>query len=157
MAQKKQQPILLGALALVLIIVGVVVYKVAVAPKPPAPPIEEEQIEELPQVDASVEVTLTESKAKANAVVLAIKGLDSKYTTVGYELTYDSDGLIKGVNSGSKPMDVAGKDSFEREVYLGTCSRNVCTPDKGVSTISVILEFTDSEGNKSQFEKEYTL
>lgn len=157
MAQKKQQPILLGAIAIVLLIVGVVVYKVAVAPKPPAPPVEEEQMEELPQVDASVEVTLTESKTKANAVVLAISGLDSRYTTVGYELTYDSDGLIKGVNSGSKPMDVAGEDSFEREVYLGTCSRNVCTPDKGVSTISVILEFTDTEGNKSQFEKEYTL
>lgn len=157
MAQKKQQPILIGILAILVLVVGVVVFKVAFAPKAPALPIEEEQIEELPQVDASVEVTLTESKSKANAVVISVTGLDSKYTTIGYELTYDSEGLIKGVNSGSKPMDVAGEDSFEREIYLGTCSRNVCTPDKGVSTVSVILEFTDTEGAKSQFEKEYTL
>lgn len=157
MAQKKQQPILIGFLAILVLVVGVVVFKVALAPKAPAPPVEEEQIEELPQVDAAVEVTLTESKSKANAVVISVTGLGSKYTTIGYELTYDSEGLIKGVNSGSKPMDVDGEDSFEREIYLGTCSRNVCTPDKGVSTVSVILEFTDTEGNKSQFEKEYTL
>ena len=76
---------------------------------------------------------------------------------VAYELTYESQGLVKGVNSGSKPIDVAGKDSFEREVYLGTCSRNVCKSDGGVKSVSVVLEFTGESGKKSQFSKEYPL
>ena len=144
-------------LAVLLIVTGVVVYK-AVAPskEPVVEQTQEEQDLTLPQVDSSVAVSL-EKAAKANTVVLNVKGLASKYSTVGYEFSYDSKGLIKGVNSGNKPLDVAGKDSFDREVYLGTCSRNDCTPDTGVTKITVTLEFTDTTGKKSQFSKDFDL
>lgn len=153
---KNKMTYLYIGLAVLLIVTGVVVYK-AVAPSNESAPVEEEVMEVLPTADASIVVGATFSKAKDNTVVLSVRALGSKYTTVGYELTYDSQGLIKGVNSGSKPIEVAGKDSFEREVYLGTCSRNVCKPDTGVSKVSVVLEFIDTEGNKTQFSKDFDL
>ena len=143
-------------LAVLLVVTGVVVYNVVFSQKPAA--VVEETIDEvsLPEVDASVVVTL-EKAAKANTVVLNVVGLDSKYSTIGYEFSYESKGLIKGVNSGSKPTDVAGKEEFEREVYLGTCSKNDCTPDVGVTKVSVVLQFTDNEGKQSQFSKDFDL
>lgn len=143
-------------LAILLLVTGLVVYKV-LAPSNAVIPVVEEQQELLTEADTSLIVTVSKSKSTANAVVLSVSALASKYATVGYELTYDSQGLIKGVNSGSKPVEVAGKDTFEREVYLGTCSRNVCKPDAGVTKISVALEFTDITGKKSQMSKEFTL
>lgn len=145
-------------LFVILIIVGVVVYKAVFAPVPgdggqgnafPTPV-------QLPPVDESVSVDLAEG-AKANTVELLVSGLDGKYKKLGYEFTYESEGLIKGVNTGSSPIDVSGEDEFSREIYLGTCSRNVCTPDKGVSTISVVVEFTDTSGTRSQFTGDFEL
>lgn len=142
-------------LAFLIGITGFVVYKV-VAPQPVS--TVEEDIEDiaLPQVAGSVSVTLDKA-AKANTVVLKVAGLASKYTSIGYEFSYESKGLIKGVNSGSKPLDVVGEDGFDREVYLGTCSKNDCTPDAGVTKVSVVLQFTDTEGKQSQFSKDFDL
>jgi hypothetical protein len=109
----------------------------------------------VPQVPASVRVTV--SSGKNNNVIMAITGMEGKMQSIAYELSYDSGGLIKGVNSGSKPIDVAGKDELTREVYLGTCSRNVCKPDTGVTAVTVSLEFTDTDGKKSQFNKDFDL
>lgn len=109
-----------------------------------------------PTVDSSVAVTLTKS-TKPYTLDLNVTGLSGKYATVGYEFSYESKGLIKGVNSGSKPLDVSGKTDFSREVYMGTCSRNDCTPDVGVTKVSVALEFTDTSGAKSQFSKDFDL
>lgn len=153
---KHKMKLLYGGLALLLFITGIVVYR-AVAPSEEPVPVEEEITELLPAADTSIVVGAAFSKAKDNTVVLTVSALGSKYTTVGYELTYDSQGLIKGVNSGSKPVEVAGEDGFEREVYLGTCSRNVCKPDTGVTKVSIVMEFTDTTGKKSQFSKDFDL
>ncbi len=147
-----------GILVVLLVITGFVVYKTVFSPKSALPPVqEEEQVEVIPPADASILVDVSKSKSKDNTVIVSVKGLGGKIASVAYELTYESKGLIKGVNSGSKPIDTAGKDAFEREIYLGTCSRNVCKPDVGVKKVSVVLEFTDVAGKKSQFSKEYDL
>lgn len=153
----KKTGIIVGILALLLILTGVVVYKAVFSAKPVAQVTEDITPVMLPPVDSSISVELTKSTSAANTVVISISGLGSKMTTIAYEMTYDSQGLIKGVNSGSKPADVAGKDVFEREIYLGTCSRNVCKPDTGVSKVTLNLEFTDTSGQKSQFSKDYEL
>jgi len=147
---------LFGGLALLLVVTGLIVYK-AVAPAEDVVPVEEEITELVPAADPAIVVGAAFSKAKDNTVVLTVSALGAKYTTVGYELTYDSQGLIKGVNSGSKPVEVAGQDGFEREVYLGTCSRNVCKPDLGVTKVTVVMEFIDTAGQKSQFSKDFDL
>jgi hypothetical protein len=148
--------LLYAGLAALLLITGIVVYKAVATPTKQVVQ-EEEEVESLPQVDAAVAVKVTESRTKANTIILSVTGLAGKYTSVGYEITYDSQGLIKGVNSGSKPREVAGQDGFEQEIYLGTCSRNVCKPDPGVSSVSVVLQFTDTAGKKSQFSGDFAL
>ena len=153
---KNKMAILMGVLVLLLVGTGFIVYKVLVPSKSATEVAKDEDVvETLPPADASIKVDVSKSKAKDNTVVMKVSGLGGKIVSVAYELTYDSEGLIKGVNSGSKPIETDGKDDFEREVYLGTCSRNVCKPDAGVKKISVVMEFTDKEHKKSQFTKDY--
>lgn len=154
---KNKMTYLYIGLAVLLLVTGVIVYKAAFGSRAAPVPEEEEIVEILPEVDASIVVSAVLSTAKPNTVVVTAKGLAGKYASVAYELTYESQGLIKGVNSGSKPIETVGKDTFEREIYLGTCSRNVCKPDTGVSKVSVVLEFTGTDGKRSQFSKEYEL
>jgi hypothetical protein len=153
---KRFLPIIIVVAVLLVGVVGFLLFR-----KPSSQtqsPIEKQEQEEvLEQVDPSIEVSVTWSKTKDNTVVLVVKGLAGKYTSVGYELQYDSEGVGKGVTSGSKPIDVTGQDMFEREIYLGTCSKNVCKPDPGVTNVSVVLEFTATDGKKSQFSKDYDL
>lgn len=146
-----------GILVVFVAVTAVVAYKSIFRAKAPQVITEDQPKQDEAQVDASVGVQVVKSPIKANTVLLQVSGLRGKYATVAYELTYESQGLIKGVNSGSKPIDVEGKDAFEREVYLGTCSKNDCKPDVGVKKISVSLEFTDTAGKKSQFSKDYDL
>jgi hypothetical protein len=154
----KNKALIIGIILVLLLgATGFAVYKVLVPGAAKAPVSEEEIVEILPLVDESVIVTVAWSKSADNTVLVKATGLAGKMVSVAYELTYDSEGLIKGVNSGSKPIDVAGKDLFEREIYLGTCSRNVCKPDLGVKKVSVVLEFTDSDAQKSQFTKDFEL
>ncbi len=146
--------VVLGLIA----VVGGLLYKVVSTPKLMAPVAKEETpIDPVEPIDPAIQVDVRKSRAKDNTVVVSVSGLGSKVKSVAYELTYDSQGLIKGVNSGSKPIDTSGKDTFEREIYLGTCSRNVCKPDQGVKKVSVVLEFTNSSGKKSQFSKDFDL
>lgn len=93
----------------------------------------------------------------ANTIMVVLSNLGGNEKELEYEITYESEGLLKGVNSGSKPLDISGKDTVEREVYLGTCSRNVCKPDVGVTSVSVVLEFTDINGKQTQFTKDFPL
>ncbi len=149
--------IAVAALGILLIGTGFVIYK-ALAPTPEVKQVVDEQVpvETLETLDPAIVVELTKSKLKDNTVVLSVNGLGGKVRTVAYELSYDSQGIVQGVTS--KPLDVSGKDSFIRDdIYLGTCSRNVCRPHPGVKSVSVVLEFTNISGNKSQFSKEYPL
>lgn len=136
---------------------GFLVYQVVSSGKKVEKTVEEVPKEEFEPLDPAIIVEARKSRSADNTVVLSVRGMGSKVTSVAYELTYDSQSLIKGVNSGSKPIDTAGKDTFEREVYLGTCSRNICKPDLGVKKVSVVLEFTSSSGKKSQFSKDFEL
>ncbi|MBI5613819.1 hypothetical protein HY947_02755 [Candidatus Gottesmanbacteria bacterium] len=156
---KKMMIIVGAALALVIFVVILVVnIAKSMSVKPSKQAASQDEIDlTLPTADSSILVNATSSKTKDNTVVLTASGLAGKVSLVAYEMTYESGGLVKGVNSGSKPIETMGKDSFEREVYLGTCSKNVCKPDGGVNKISVVMEFTDGNGKKSQFSKDFPL
>lgn len=136
---------------------GFVVYK-SIAPAPKIAQVVEEEspIDALEPLDPAIVVDVSRSRIKDNTVVLSVEGLGGKVRTVAYELSYSSQGIVQGVTS--KPLDVSGKDSFVRDdIYLGTCSRNVCRPHLGVKSVSAVLEFTNASGRKSQFSKEYEL
>lgn len=157
---KKSPSVLPIILVVGLVIAGAGVAFVATRPKSPAKQQQSNDSsivdESLPQ-NKEITVTLVKSKTKDNTVVLSLGTLAKKYQGVAYELTYDSNGILKGVNSGSKPVDVTNLETYEKEVYLGTCSKNVCKPDAGVTKVSVALEMTDSSGQKSQFSQDYPL
>lgn len=152
---KNNMVIIFIVLGLLLGGTGFVVYK-ALAPAPKIAQVTPEEVpaENLEALDPAIIVDVAKSRVKDNTVVLSVKGLGGKVRTVAYELSYSSQGIVQGVTS--KPLDVSGEDSFVRDdIYLGTCSRNVCRPHTGVKSVSVVLEFTNVSGAKSQFSKEY--
>jgi len=118
-----------------------------------------EQVEEevaVVKADESIVANITWSKIKDNTVVLSISGLKNGYQTVTYEVSYETQGVVQGVTS--RPLDVTGKDEFTRDdIYLGTCSKNVCKPHTGVKKVSLVLEFKDMSGKKSQLSKDFDL
>lgn len=153
----KKIGIIVGVIVVLLAITGFAVYKTIFSGPAQQPSAVQDLTQApLPPADASIQVAVVKSSAP-NSVVIRVSGLAAKMSTVAYELTYESKGLVKGVNSGSKPLDVAGKETLEREIYLGTCSKNVCTPDTGISKVSVSLVFTDTSGKQTQFSRDYTL
>lgn len=153
----KKLGIIIGVLVVLLVATGVLVYNALFGQSANTTPAEEQKQEELATIDPSVKVDVVKSKGKESTVVLTVSGLASKYETLEYELTYDTLGIIQGVNNGKDPIAVTNKDSFEREVYLGTCSGTKCTPHKGVEKISLVLQLADGDGRKSQLVKDFEL
>jgi hypothetical protein len=153
----KKIVIILGVIIVLLGVTGFMVYKVLTKPIEKTAAPEASQDITIPEVDKSVVINAKSSSAKSDTVTLSVSGMASKMTTLNYELSYEYKGMVKGVNSGSKPIDVVSQDTFSRDVYLGTCSKNVCTPDAGVKKVTVVIEFTDVSGNKSQSSKDFEL
>lgn len=151
--------IIIVVLVLALLGTGFAVYKVVSTPKAPAvvQTEEEDTIDESLPENTAIEVLVEKSMAKDNTVVMKVGKLDKKYTGIAYEVTYETKGTYQGVNSGSKPLEVSGQDEFEKEIYLGTCSKAVCTPHTGVTAVSIALELTDVDGKQSQFSKDFPL
>ncbi|MFH0749729.1 MAG: hypothetical protein V1917_02315 [Candidatus Gottesmanbacteria bacterium] len=134
-------------------VVGFTIYKNAQTPATQAIVEEEESVA---AADSSIVADVAFSKIKNNTIVLSISGLKSRYKAVAYEVSYETQGVVQGVTS--KPLDITGKDTFSRDdIYLGTCSRNVCKPHTGVKKVSLVLEFTDLSGKKSQLSKDVDL
>lgn len=107
----------------------------------------------LPTVDSSVQVTLTANETK-NKVALRAENFPNGTKTLEYELSYETAESTEGAST--LPIDVAGTDSFEREIRLGTCSASVCRDHVGVKKIKVNILFTGNYGKKI-FEKEFDI
>lgn len=122
--------------------------------KPVTPAPEDIGISEnLPPVDASVMVDL-KPKGDNQAVILTVSKIPTGTESLEYELSYlTGEGLPKGA-LGKISLD--GKLEISRDILLGTCSRNVCTYDKGVTSVKLVLKFNNAKG-ATQFSKEYPL
>lgn len=156
----KKNLLLILIFAILAIISGIIIYKI-IQPSKKADITANREPEPttgvIPTLDPSVKVDLTRSKKDRNSILLAVAGLKNKMSLLEYEVSYDSEGLIKGVNSGSKPIELKNQDTFDREIYLGTCSRNVCKPDVGVTKVSISLKFTDTNNKISQYTKDFDI
>ncbi len=158
----KKVLLIVGIIAVVLAVVtGVVIKKLIGGPAPTTTDtsVIQQQGNGAVQepLDPAIKVAAVWSTAKANTVTLSVSGMASKVSTIAYEFSYDSQGLVKGVVSGSNPISVAGQDAFSRDVYLGTCSKNDCRPDTGVNKVSVVVEFNNTDGKQSQYSGDFTL
>lgn len=116
----------------------------------------QEDTEPIPTVGADVKVRLQSVQAKQE-VKLIVDGVPEKTKSIEYEFTYstseqDSEGIFSTAKL--KPGETAFPRVFERQITLGTCSRNVCRYHKITSDIMVRLKFEGEYGSKL-FEKNF--
>lgn len=105
-------------------------------------------------IGEEVEVDFTPNIARTKAT-LAVSNLnEAGVESFEYEILYEAGGLIKGVNSGSKPIEVPASGTVKRDIDFGTCSSGVCRYDKDVGTITLVIRFNTPEGPKI-FKEEY--
>lgn len=81
-------------------------------------------------------------RADRKEITLEIKGIKDA-DTVEYELSYLSKGLSRGVVG---TIELNGETSITRQILLGTCSRNVCKYDEGVTGGSLLLRLRGPAG-----------
>lgn len=153
MKQNTALYVIVGVLVVALIGGGFIASKFMGKRTDQTPVEEEEEITSLPPVDASVEVNLV-SKADKRNVILTVTNIPSGTSSIEYELTYNTGaGLPKGSLG---KIETAGKSSLEREILLGTCSKNTCSYDTGVTQVSLVLKFNSADG-ASQYTNEFPL
>lgn len=81
-------------------------------------------------------------RADKRELTLEIKNIKNA-NSIEYELTYLSKGLSRGVVG---TINLNGETSITRKILLGTCSRNVCKYDEGVTGGSLLLRLRDASG-----------
>lgn len=87
---------------------------------------------------------LNSSKTAVGFNVVHISAFDS----LDYQITYNSDGGVKGIVG---TISIGGVDSITRDdLILGTCSTGgvVCTYDTGITSLHMKLTLYASGGNK---------
>lgn len=147
---KKAVPFLIASL--IILMGGFLIFKGKQSRKDVSPTPTPEV--SLPPVDEKVKVSLTPRYDK-KAVILKIVQIPEGVTSIDYELSYETGkGLPRGVLGTIRLKE--GEESVEREILLGTCSRNVCVYDTGVEKVNLVLKFNSPQGS-SQFQKEYEL
>lgn len=150
----KNKTALIASVVILVLVLGGGFLLVKNLTKPAPDTTEEEEFAaDLPPVDSSVVVTL-EPKADKTAVVLSASNIPDGTDSLEYELSYNNEeGLPKGALG---KIELDSKSEVTRDILLGTCSRNVCTYDKGVTAVKLVLKFNHPDGD-TQYTKEYPL
>lgn len=148
--------ILFGLLGLILIAAGLLVPRLFTKQAPQLP------TEELNLgFDANGPYALLEPRRDGNALILNIKRV-SDYEKITYELTYQSEGIDRGVQgeiNGAKE----GKSEYAQEVLFGTCSKGDtmdplhCVFDKDVENGTLVLRIQKPAQPGDKFIKVYKM
>ena len=121
--------------------------------KPEVKPIASPKNLDLPDVDPSVVVDL-KAKSDGKSVILTVSNIPEGTQGIEYELSYlTGEGLPKGALG---KISLQSEKEVERDILLGTCSKNTCTYDSGVTSIKLVLIFNLPGGDR-KFIKEYPL
>lgn len=87
--------------------------------------------------DIGLEMMASSNKKQVKFVINNAEGIDSVIYTISYET---GDGQIRGVDGS---IESKGQSKLESKYHdLGSCSRNVCKYDTGVTEVSLILKIT---------------
>jgi hypothetical protein len=116
----------------------------------------QDDTEPIPTVGPEVKVKLVSVQPKKE-VKLVVEGVPAKTTTIEYEFTYSTkEQESEGVFSTARPKE--GESSFpktfERQITLGTCSKNVCRYHNITSDVVIRLKFEGEYGSQL-FQKEF--
>ncbi len=119
-------------------------------------PAEPEEIPEELAPEWSLEerpyVTLT-PRDDGKEFKLRIEGIRDT-ELVDYELVYFANDISRGVTG---TIELEGKTSAERDLLLGSCSRNVCKYDENVAEGTLSLRFQNPEGEVRKYELAFHL
>jgi hypothetical protein len=141
----KKTILILGILILAMAGLGVGGYFLLTRDKPEA------ETTEIPEQEGKLIETPLEERPYVTLVPRA-DGKEFKMTisriqnakTIEYEMVYLASGLSRGVVGSVKPK--AGESRVTRDLLLGTCSRDVCKYDEGVTEGTLTLRFRSAEG-----------
>ena len=81
------------------------------------------------------------------AVFLKITSFPEGLKTIEYELTYEAKEGPRGVLG---TIDYKSETNIQREILLGTCSKNVCRYDEGVTEVTLTAVFRGEKTEKFQ-------
>jgi len=112
----------------------------------------------LPHLKKSVSATTNKSAAPVSGrVTTAVsfrgdrKAININFNNMGvatridYTLSYNTRGTTQGVTGTIIP---SGENSISRELLLGTCSRNVCRYDTGITNARATITSTLANGKR---------
>lgn len=147
---KKYLPVIIGALVLLLVLGGVFWFlrggKQAEPEEKPEQLAPEWSLEERPYI------TLT-PREDGHEFKLEIEGVRDT-ELIDYELVYFANDISRGVTG---TIELEGKTSIERDLLLGSCSRNVCKYDENVTEGTLSLRFQNSKGQVRKYELAFHL
>jgi len=154
----KKTTILIIIILIVMLIAGGFIFSKTLSNKgpkaTPTPTPKENIIETIPNDSLNIKL---EPRYDKKAVTIITEGLLEKgFKEFEYEISYDTeDGLTQGSFS-REPITITN-NPFEREILLGTCSKNVCKYDKGVKNIKLTFRLKDNGGKTKIWEKEFNI
>jgi hypothetical protein len=129
-------------------------------PTPTPAPGQGQVIGKLSPDEIGLKMVLSPDKKKLQIVVSKANDIKS----LDYEVTYDADipaseqvegegGETRTTRGFSGDASLNGDNKYESKFFdLGSCSRNVCKYDTGVTEISVLMKVTKSDGKIYQVE-----
>lgn len=138
--------LLAGGLAVIILAVGGLLFWVNAGRAPDAEDQTPREVitESYEKIDPE-DIGLTLSpRADGKAVILKITELED-LSSVEYELSYLAKGDIPRGVIGTIQVK-PGDREISRELLLGTCSRNVCKYDEGVTSVTLIGKVTKTDG-----------
>ena len=154
--------LLLAAVAVVIVLVGILIY--IFMPKEdtssPFPPESSQNVKQLTPDD--IGLILTPIKG-GKAITMEITKLDG-ISSIEYDVSYDARVTDEGEEivvprgvAGSAIQIKAGESSVKRDLDLGTCSRNVCKYDQVESDIKFVIRINFTNGEVGSVEDKISL
>ena len=128
------------------------------------PSVAEEVVRKLTAEEIGLTITVSPDKKKVKFGIEKVGDIKS----VEYELSYEADSTAQEQGEGGEPRvqrgitgqeEVKSGDSkYESQwLDLGSCSKNVCRYDKGVSKVSLTLKIVKKDGKTYSTEKSLNL
>lgn len=120
---------------------------------------QDQVIQKLSNEELGLKLSISPNKEQVKFLISKATGIKS----IEYQLTYEADSTAdeiaqggdarvqRGI-TGSSSVD-SSKDSFDSGwLDLGSCSKNVCRYDKGVSSVNLTLKIVKNDGKTYQAE-----
>ncbi|MDP3998003.1 MAG: hypothetical protein Q8P89_00095 [bacterium] len=146
----KKAALIVAPILIILVLGGSLIAKKSF--QPPQVPV----ITPTPTVESVPVQTLEESnpygvdltpRSDKKAVSLGITSFPVGLKIIEYELTYEAKEGPRGVLG---TINYKNEDKIERQILLGTCSKNVCRYDEGVSEVTLTIVFRAERTEKFQ-------